>query len=184
MKKVLLIIASKDFQPIEYGTPRTILEDENIKVFTASDSKDKLGNAISADGSPVKVDFLIDDVNVKDFDGIFIIGGPGAMEHLDNERTYRIIQEIDREINKAYGAICISTRILAHADVLDGRKVTGWDKDNKLKDILKDYNAEYIHDTDVVIDRNLVTATGPEKAQEFGEAILKVLYSTQVSTAE
>ena len=176
MKSVLLIIASKGFQPIEYGVTRKALEDENIKVYTASDAKDKLGNAISSDGSPVKVDYIIDDVEIKDFDGIFIIGGSGAMEHLDNERTYRIIEETDRALNKVYGAICISTRILAHAGVLDGRHVTGWDDDVKLKGILDDYGAQYIAEVGVVVDRNIVTATGPTKAQEFGEAIVKVLY--------
>jgi len=179
MKKVLLMIASKGFQPIEYGVPRQILEDENVKVLTVSDSKDKLGNAISSDGSPAKVDLLLEDINVKDFDGIFIIGGPGAMEHLDNDRAYRIIHEIDREINKIYGAICISPRILANAGVLDDRRVTGWDQDKKLKDILNDAGATYVNE-DVVIDRNLITATGPHAAQEFGEAILRGLYKLTI----
>lgn len=179
MKKVLFIIASKDFQPIEYGMPRQILQDEDIKVVTASDNKDKLGNAISKDHSLVKVDLLLEDVNVKDFDGIFIIGGPGAMEHLDNDRTYRIIHEVDREINKIYGAICISTRILANAGVLDGRQVTGWNEDKKLKSILDENGAHYINE-DVVVDRNLITATGPDAAQEFGDAILKGLYKPTI----
>lgn len=176
MKKVLLIVASHGFQPIEYGITRQVIEDEDIKVYTASDAADKLGNAISSDGSPVKIDYLLEDVNIEDFDGIFIIGGPGAMEHLDNERTYRIIEEVDRGLNKIYGAICISTRILAHAGVLDGRHVTGWDDDGKLKDILDDYGAKYLGEIGVVVDRNIITATGPKKAQEFGEAIVKALY--------
>ncbi len=179
MKKVLLIIASKGFQPIEYATPRQILQDEDIKVLTASDARDKSGNAISSDGSPVKVDMILEDVKAEDFDGIFIVGGPGAMEHLDNQRTYRIIHEIDREPNKIYGAICISTRILANADVLDGYRVTGWDGDNKLKEILKDNGAKYVAEG-VVIDRNIITAAGPKNAQEFGEAILKTLYRTKI----
>ena len=179
MKKVLLIIASKDFQPMEYGVPRQILESEDVKVFTASDAKDKLGNAISSDGSPVKVDFLLEDIDVKNFDGIFIIGGPGALQHLDNDRTYRIIHEIDRELNKIYGAICISPRILANAGVLDGRQVTGWNNDKKLKSILDEVGANYVN-SEVVVDRNLITATGPDAAQEFGETILKSLYKPTI----
>lgn len=177
MKKVLFVIASRGFQPIEYNIPKQILESENIKVETASDAKDLLGNAISSDNQPVHVDFLLKDVNVDHYDGLFIIGGPGAIEHLDNDNMYRLIHEVDRRFNKIYGAICISTRILANADVLEDRKVTGWDKDNQLSSILEDVNAQYISDRDVVIDDNLITATGPDAAQEFGQAILKTLYS-------
>lgn len=172
MKKVLFIVSSRGFQPIEYGIPRQILEDEDIQVFTSSD---KSGTAISSDGSPIKVDFVLEDVNVQDFDGVFIIGGPGAMEHLDNDRTYRIIHEIDRKVDAIYGAICISTRILAHADVLEARRVTGWDGDHKIQGILSDYKAHYIAEP-VIIDRNIITAKGPDAAQEFGEAIRDALY--------
>jgi protease I len=178
-KKILFIVASNGFQPIEYGVPRQILENENIKVVTASNAKDEDSNAISSDGSKVKVDLLLDNVKIEDYDGIFIIGGPGAMENLDHERTYRIIQEIDKSLNKIYGAICISTRILANADVLDGRKVTGWNDDKKLKEILDEVGAEYIAEG-VIVDRNLITAVGPKHAQEFGQAILQALYPRNI----
>jgi len=173
-KKVLLIIASQDFQPIEYSDTRKILESGNIEVFTASNARNNAGNAVAKDGMEVEVDFLLDEVDVNNYDGIFIIGGSGALEHLDNEKTYRIIREIDLALKKPYGAICISTRILAHANVLDGRKVTGWDKDGKLQDILTKCGAEYIK-TGVIIERNLITAAGPEYARDFGHAILETL---------
>ncbi len=175
MKKVLFIIASKGFQPIEYGVPRQILEDEDVKVFTASNSKNEEGHAISSDGSAVKVDLLLDDVNVDNYDGVFLIGGPNAMEHLDNEKTYRIIRAADKQLDKLFGAICIAPRILGNAGVLDGRRITGWDKDNKLKGIMSSFNATVI-ETGVVVDRNLITADGPDHAQDFGMAILKALY--------
>lgn len=175
MKKVLFVIASRGFHPIEYGVPRQILEDEDVKVFTASNSKDKDGHAISSDGSMVKVDLILEDVNVDNYDGIFLIGGPHAMEHLDNEKTYKIVRAADKQLDKLFGAICISPRILAKAGVLDGRKVTGWDKDNKLKEIMSKCNATVV-EAGLVVDRNLITADGPDHAQEFGMAILKALY--------
>jgi len=171
-KKVLLIVASKNFQPIEYGVPRQLLEDEDIKVYTASDKNE----AVSSDGSKIKVDYLLQDVKAEDFDGIFLVGGSGALEHLDNKNSYKIIQDVDKLLHKVYGSICISTRILAHAGVLDGRKVTGWDEDHKLKGILQEAGAEYVQEG-VIVDRNLVTAQGPHFAQDFAQAILKVLYS-------
>ncbi|MDR3646094.1 MAG: DJ-1/PfpI family protein [Candidatus Babeliales bacterium] len=183
MKKILLVIASKGFQPIEYGVTREILEAEDIKVETASNAKDSLGNAISSDNKPAHVDYLLQDVNVDHYDGLFIIGGQDAMEHLDNDNMYRLIHEVDRRFNKIYGAICISTRILANAGVLEDRNVTGWDNDKKLALILKDVGANYVK-AGVVVDDNIITATGPDEVQDFGQAILKALYTRQPETAE
>jgi protease I len=181
MKKILLVVASKGFQPIEYGVTREILESEDIKVETASNAKDSLGNAISSDNQPVRVDYLLQDVNVDHYDGLFIIGGQGAMEHLDNDNMYRLIHEVDRRFNKIYGAICISPRILANAGVLEDRNVTGWDNDKKLAGILKDVGATYVN-AGVVIDDNIITATGPDQAQEFAQAILKTLYTRPIES--
>ena len=77
-------------------------------------------------------------------------------------------------LKKPYGAICISSRILAAAGVLSGKKATGWDDDNKLAHIFKKHNVEYIKES-IVIDENVVTAIGPSAAQEFAQGILKVL---------
>ena len=74
-------------------------------------------------------------------------------------------------------------KILAHAGVLDGRRVTGWDDDHKLAGILKDAGAEYVH-VDVVVDRNIITATGPTVAKEFGQAIIETLQQPYIEVEE
>ncbi len=177
---MLLIIAHKGFQPIEYGITRQWLEEAGIKVITASDQS---GTAIAADNGEVKVDLVLEEVNVNDYDGIFFIGGSGAIEHLDNDRSYRIIHQVDRAHGKIYGAICISTRILAHAGVLEGRRVTGWDGDHKLDGILRDAGAEYVN-MDVVVDRTIITAIGPKVAKEFGQAIIETLQNPYLEAEE
>lgn len=168
-KKVLLIIASKGFQPIEYGTPKSILENAGVTVVTASDG----GAAVAADSSTAPVDLLIKDINVDDYDGIFLIGGPGALEHLDNKEVYKVVREAD-EKKMPYGAICISPRILAKAGVLKGRRVTGWDGDGKLKGIVESVGAEYSTDG-AVIDNNMVSGSGPAAAADFAQSILQVI---------
>ena len=101
------------------------------------------------------------------------------MDHLDNLETYKIIQAIDKDLNKFLGSICVSTRILANAGILNGRSVTGWDADNNLTDILKKAGATYVH-SGVVVDNNLITATGPATAKDFAQAIVKALKQPQV----
>jgi protease I len=169
-KKVLFVVAHEGYQQIEYGEPKKLLETAGIKVITASNAP---GFAIAKDGSTTAVDVLIKNVNVADYDGIFFIGGPGALEHLDNQDSYILIKAI-AGTKKPLGAICISTRILAKAGVLTQRKATGWDGDHKLAELFKEYDVEYVKQG-VVIDGHIITAVGPHAALEFGKAIINLL---------
>ncbi|MEK7189794.1 MAG: DJ-1/PfpI family protein, partial [Patescibacteria group bacterium] len=114
MKKVLFIIAHHGFQPVEYGTAKKVLQSAGVQIITASNLS---GVAVSSTNESVLVDIVLDDVEISNYDGIFFIGGPGALANLDNEKSYRIIREVAVS-GKIWGAICISPRILASAGVL------------------------------------------------------------------
>ena len=77
-------------------------------------------------------------------------------------------------LKKSYGSICIASRILAKAGVLGNKKATGWDGDDKLSAIFTNHAVTYVKET-CVVDGNVVTATDPAAAKEFGENILKVI---------
>lgn len=177
-KKVVLVIASEAFQPIEYSVTKDVLTEAGVTVITASD---KPGGAVGTDNSVTSVDLSVQDLNVADYDGIFLIGGKGAMETLDNEIVYALIRKAAKR-PMPYGAICIATRILAKANAIDGKQATGWNGDNALLAI---YNAHHVTlvDKDVVIHGLLVTAVGPTSAEAFGKAILRVLYKAALGDA-
>lgn len=172
-KKVVLVIASEAFQPIEYSVTKDVLEEAGVTVITASD---KPGGAVATDNSVTPVDITVNDLNVADYDGIFLIGGKGAMEKLDNEIVYALIRKAVKR-PMPYGAICISTRILAKANAISGKQATGWNGDNALLAIYNAHDVRLI-DKDVVIHGLLVTAVGPTSAEAFGKAILRVLDKT------
>ncbi len=169
-KKVILVIASQGYQTSEYGIPKDILEQAGHDVITVSD---KSGTAQAADDSTTKINLTISEVNPTDYDGIFLIGGPGAPEHIDNEDMYKLLKAW-KETGKPFGAICISPRILAKAGVLEGKRATGWNLDNGLEEIFTKHKVEYVKQG-VVTDDNIVTADGPSSAEEFGKAILQVI---------
>lgn len=171
MKKVLLIIAHSGFKLVEYMASKKVLTDAGIRVVTASNLPGMAISSITNDKA--SVDFVLDDINVADYDGIFFIGGPGALENLNNEKSYLIIREVSAS-GKIWGAICISPRILAAAGVLKGKKATGWDGDGQLADIFAAAGAEYEHEP-VVADGNLITGSGPTAAEEWGKAIAHAL---------
>ena len=86
-KKILMIIAFRDFRDEEYFLPKEIFEKEGFIVKTASTKK---GTALGADGGEVEVDFSLDEVDVSQFDAILFVGGPGALKYLDNEKSIRL----------------------------------------------------------------------------------------------
>lgn len=175
MKKVLLIIAHRGFQHTEYRVPRQMLEDAGMQVITASDNS---GEARATDGSIQMVDIVLEDVNPATYDGLFLIGGPGALEHLDNQETNRIFNEAV-VLDVVIGAMCISPRILAKANVITGKRATGWNGDGQLEQLFDQNNVEYVNEP-VVIDKKVITACGPEAAEEFGKAMVNVFTSQNI----
>ncbi len=171
-KKIALIVASNGFRDEEYFVPKEILENEGAEIKTASD---KTGVARGADGGEIKVDLLIQEVNPADFDAVVFIGGPGALEHLDNEISYKLARATIKQ-GKILAAICVSSVILAKAGVLKSKKATVWSSalDKSAVKILEANGAIY-EDENVVIDGKIITAHGPSSAQEFGEKISSTL---------
>lgn len=169
-RKIVFVVAHTGYQPIEYAVPKKLLEQSGFQVMTASDQS---GTATAVDGTTTEVDLLISDIKSADYDGIFFIGGDGALEHLDNHASYTALQNA-AAAGKAFGAICISTRILAKAGVLQGKQATGWNGDSALGDLYQEHEVSYVP-KEVVVHGMIVTATGPSAAREFGERIIALL---------
>ena len=170
-KNVLLLVAQQGFQSKEYFDTKQELEDAGIAVTTAAPMRDE---AVSHKGEDIVPDLALSEVKLSDYDGVFAIGGPGALEYLDNEETARIFKEAQELKNYPYGAICISPRILAKAGALSGKRATGWDNDGKLQDIFDNHGVIRVKDT-VVADGIVVTADGPLAAHDFGKKIAEVI---------
>jgi putative intracellular protease/amidase len=172
--KILFVVAHEGYQPVEYGEPKKILHDAGFQVITASN---KAGAAKDSDGKFTDVDITLDQVNADEYDGIFFIGGPGCLEHLDNETSYRIIKRA-AEKHKPLGAICAATRILAKAGALTRHRATGWNGDNELEAIYAEYDVKYLPEP-VVVEENIITAVGPSAAKTFGQEIMAVLHNNK-----
>jgi protease I len=63
--------------------------------------------------------------------------------------------------------------ILAHANVLQGKKATVWHTslDQRPVKELEKFGAEYINQN-TGVDGKIITGNGPEQAQKFGQAII------------
>jgi protease I len=171
-KKILMVVAWRDFRDEECFVPKKILEDGGIEVKIASDKKSE---AIGAEGGGIAVDLSLNEADASDFDAIIFIGGPGALKHLDNEDSYCLAREAAGK-GKIVAAICVAPAILAKAGVLSGKKATIWTSPThrELVKILTENGARYI-DENVVVDGKMITANGPSAAGKFGEEILRIV---------
>jgi len=171
-KKIVIILAFRDFRDEEYFVPKEILQGAGAEVKTASN---QMGTAIGADGADVEVNLLISEINIIDFDAVIFIGGPGCLENLDNEESYQVAKETVSQ-NKVLASICISPVILAKAGVLEGKKAAVWSSplDRGPVKILENNGAIY-QDKPVVVDGKIITGNGPAAAREFGEKIIELL---------
>lgn len=165
-KPVLLVVASEGYQQVEYNQTKKALEAVGLTTNTASNSAIP---AIAKDGSTTLVDIALDNVDPKKYAAVVFIGGPGALENLDNEESYRVIKQASKE-HVPLGAICVAPRILINAGIMADKRATGWDGDHKLTDFYKDHDVVYVHQP-VVADGMIITGSGPEAAAEFGKEI-------------
>jgi protease I len=167
---ILMIIAPEGFQDHEYGVPRDIFEEDGCNVKVASKDCDI---AFGKFGMEVDIDINIKDINLENFDAIVLVGGPGAVDYLDDQDVLDLVREAFEQ-NKIIGAICIAPMILFAAGILKNKQVTVWDEDNNQSSILFDNDIEYTGEN-VTEDENIITANGPDAAEEFAELILNKL---------
>lgn len=169
-KCVVLVVPFDGYQQDEYEITRKTIEAAGIEVKVASNKK---GAAIAKDGSTCLIDLSIEQLEETPCDGVFLIGGPGALENLNSLKMHHILKNLfKKEI--IIGAICISPRILAQAGILKNKKATGWNEDGKLDEIFQQNQVTKI-DKNTVADGAIITANGPAAAQEFAETIVKKL---------
>lgn len=159
-----MIIAFEGFRDEEYREPKTVFEKAGIIVATASSS---LGTAKGKLGLPAKVDLTLDQLKISDYDAVLFIGGPGCYGYYDDPVAHKIAKETIRQ-GKILGAICAAPGILANAGALKGKKATMFTDDGTLAKGGATYTGKGVE-----IDGKIITATGPQTARVWGEAIVK-----------
>jgi protein deglycase len=125
----------------------------------------------------VIVDFLIDEININDFDALAI---PGGFEEYNfykdayDERFLNLIRAFDNK-NKIIASICVAALIIGKSGVLLNRKATTY---SSRQDLLKKYSVNVINQP-VVIDNNIITSWNPSTAVYVALTLLELLTSKQ-----
>ena len=166
-KRIVMIIASKNFRDEELKVPRAIFIKQGAKVVVACSS---LKPARGMLGAVVKPDILLKSIDVRKFDAIVFVGGSGASEYWD-DKTAHIIARQAVKYGKVLAAICIAPVILANAGILKGKLATVWASERRR---IEAKGARYTAKS-VQLHGKIVTANGPTAAKSFAEAIVRLL---------
>ena len=134
----------------------------------------KVGNNLTAiktmGGIEITPEIDVDNMSVKNGDLIIL---PGA-DTWQNGNNQKIIDIIHGNKNITVAAICGATFALADNGILDNKRHTSNDKEY-LKMVCKKYKGENLYeDKPVVVDENLITASGIAPL-EFTFEVLKKL---------
>jgi protease I len=136
-------------------------------VTTASS---KIGELTGRFGLKVKSTLLVEDIEPDDFGALVYIGGSGAAVFFDDYNALKLASDFLKQ-SKPVASICIAGVILANAGVLKNKKATVFIDG---KESLVKGGAIYTG-ASLEIDGNIITANGPDVAEDFGKAILRVL---------
>ncbi|MHB9074054.1 MAG: type 1 glutamine amidotransferase domain-containing protein [Desulfobaccales bacterium] len=168
MSKVAVVITDM-FEDSEYTKPAEAFEKAGHALVHVGL---KAGATVKGktDGTPVKVDKTAKEVKVGDFDALLIPGGYSPDKLRVDEHVVRFVKEFV-ESGKPVCAICHGPQLLITAQVLGGRKMTGW---KSLVQDIKNAGAEFI-DQEVVEDGNLISSRGPADIPAFIRACSKRL---------
>ena len=125
----------------------------------------------------VRPELEFDKVNVKDFDALAIPGGfekAGFYEDAYDERFLNMIREFNRH-RKIIASICVGALPIAKAGILKNRNATTYDL---LDGIRRKQLAEMgalLKDDRIVMDKNIITSTGPATALSVAFIVLELL---------
>lgn len=119
-------------------------------------------------GMYVKADKIFSE-EIKEYDVLVLPGGrPGGQNLRENPEVISLIQYFN-DHGKYLGALCSGTIALEVADVIKGKKVTGYTGyENKL------LSGNFVDDV-AVFDKNIITSQGPATPYPFAFKILEVL---------
>jgi len=117
------------------------------------------------------------EITVEDFDALAIPGGfekAGFYEDAYDERFLNLIRDFDRH-GKIIASVCVAALPVAKSGILKGRNATTYDLlDGIRRKQLADFGA-IVKDERIVIDKNIITSTGPATAVDVAFILLEML---------
>ncbi len=172
-KRIVMLLASERFRDCEYITPKAFFEQAGIEIVSASTMRYSTGRF----GYAVKIDLLLEEIDAKNFDGIYFVGGAGSEQYLTDDNAKSIFNAF-LQLNKPVAAICAAPRNFLQWGLLKNKKATGFDADGIFSKMAAEHGAIALPLEKVITDGLILTANGPEAAEESALAFIQLIHST------
>jgi protease I len=170
-RRILFVLPPRQFRDEEYQKPRALFDECGAQVTVASSSRAPAKGML---GALVIPDASIEDMKANDFDAIMLVGGVGSNAFWHHETVHNLVKEAN-QAGKVVSAICLAPITLANAGLLQGKPATAYPSaENYLKWKGATYTGKFVE-----IAGNIVTAKGPDAAEEFARAVARLLVSTK-----
>jgi protease I len=124
--------------------------------------------------TPVTIDKSVGEISIDDFDALLIPGGYSPDQLRVDRDAVRFAGDFVRS-GKPVFAICHAPQLLITADVLRGRRITGY---TSIVQDIKNAGAEFL-DREVVEDGHLVSSRNPDDLPVFIKTSLRHLDAAQ-----
>lgn len=129
----------------------------------------------------VQPEIPFDQVDVNDYDALAIPGGAGDAgfyEDAYDERFLDLIRGFNKQ-GKPIASICVAALPLGKSGVLKDRNATTWDlNEGHRRKQLAEFGA-IVQDQQLVIDKNIITSTGPATSLDVAFTLLEQLTDIQ-----
>lgn len=126
------------------------------------------------------VDYLIDEIDVADFDALAIPGGFNEYDFYReayDERLLSFIREFDVQ-GKIIASICVAALVLGKSGILNGKTGTTYNKNPKRQETLKSFGVQVINEP-IVVDGNIITSWNPSTAAGVAFILLEMITSKE-----
>ncbi len=168
----VLIVATDGFEEWELFGPRQILQARGAEVTLASPKPEPIQATVHDDpGKTIRPDLTLDQARASDFDALVLPGGvrnPDALRL--NDKAIALIRAF-ADAGKPVAAICHGPWLLVEADLIRGKRVTGWPS---IWTDLKNAGGIVV-DEPAVTDGNVVTSRKPDDVPQFTDALIALV---------
>lgn len=174
MTKRVAIFIADGTEPVEALAPADALRRGNVEVTLVSVMPTT--EVIYAQDIRGIADAGIDEIEAGDFDLLVVPGGSVGVENLSRSAKLADALRSFMAEDRLVGSICAGPMVLNDLGLLEGRKVTCY------PGCETGFPAGSYQDVrGVVIDGNLITASGPGLALDFGIALLRALQGDAIA---
>jgi len=168
--KKVAILATDGFEQSELFSPLERLRKEGATVHIISDKLEPIKGWNEGNwGKEIEVDKTLSQANVDDYNALVLPGGVINPDTLRiNSEALTLVRDFFKQ-GKPVAAICHAPQLLIEADVVSGRKMTGY---KSIKTDLINAGAKW-EDKAVVVDAGLVTSRNPSDLDAFNDKIVE-----------